>query len=260
MTHTKFSPSSASRLALVIMTALSSSVAAAPVALQNATATFSQTFTEPTVFTIDQAIDGIETSLNGWAISEGPVANIPNPTGSQTAVFETASDLNPVAGTPVEFTLKSFLGGTHLIGRFRLSATTDDRTTFADGLANGGDVTANWTVLTPNSFSSVGGVSFTILPDGSLLASGPFPTTDSYTVTVQTDLQGITGFRLEVIEDASLPALGPGVAPANGNFVLTEFSVNATLAPVPEPDAWAMLLTGLGLVGVAYRRRRPATT
>lgn len=255
MTHPNFVSSRASWLALVFMTGIASSVVAAPIALQNATATFSQTFTDPTVFTVDQAIDGIETPLNGWAISEGLVANFSNPTGSQIAVFETVSDLNTVSGTPIEFTLKSLLGGSHLIGRFRLSATTDDRSTFADGLAGGGDVTANWTVLTPNSISSAAGISFTILADSSLLASSPSANTDTYTVGVQTDLQNITGFRLEVLEDSSLPVLGPGLAPANGNFVLTEFSVNATLAPVPEAGSWVMLLTGLGLIGVTLRSR-----
>ena len=34
---------------------------------------------------------------------------------------------------------------------------------------------------------------------------------------------------------------------------------HAYIAAVPEPETYAMLLTGLGLVGFASRRRRPAS-
>jgi len=33
---------------------------------------------------------------------------------------------------------------------------------------------------------------------------------------------------------------------------------SVTLAPVPEPETYAMLLAGLGLIGAAVRRRKPA--
>ena len=49
-------------------------------------------------------------------------------------------------------------------------------------------------------------------PDGSLLASGKRPDNDTYTVTVKTDLRGITAFRIELLPDKSLPQGGPGLA------------------------------------------------
>jgi len=54
-----------------------------------------------------------------------------------------------------------------------------------------------------------------------------------YTVTVNTSLKNITGFRLEALSDPKLPANGPGLGD-NGNFVLTEFEVFA--APAGSPD------------------------
>ena len=48
-----------------------------------------------------------------------------------------------------------------------------------------------------------------------------------YTVIAETSLTGITGVRLEAIEDASLPMDGPGMQATNGNFVLSELEVYA---------------------------------
>jgi hypothetical protein len=70
--------------------------------------------------------------------------------------------------------------------------------------------------------------------DGSLLAGGNSPPTDTYTLTANTQLKGITAFRLEVLPDKSLPRNGPGRA--GGNFVLNELRVTAgskTIAPKP---------------------------
>jgi len=103
--------------------------------------------------------------------------------------------------------------------------TTDDRSTFCNGLATGGNVTANWTVLDPIVFTSFNGTTLTKLSDHSILASGALPDTDVYTVKARTTLTGITGIRLEALTDPSLPNNGPGRQPLNGNFVLSEFTV-----------------------------------
>jgi len=83
-----------------------------------------------------------------------------------------------------------------------------------------------WTVLDPAELKGNGKIVFTKQKDGSILVSGENPTPSVYTITANTKLTGITGIRLEVLPDDSLPAKGPGRAP-NGNLVLNEFKVMA---------------------------------
>ena len=196
---------------------------AATVDLANDTATFSQSG-----FLVGASTDGILADANGWAIDPNEV--------DQVAVWETVSDQGSVAGTTFTFVMAMLYSSpdTHTLGRFRLSYTTDDRSTFADGLSTGGDVDATWIVLVPTSQSSVAsGVTLTVLPDNSILAGGTNPPTDTYSVTTDVGaVTGITGFRLEVFEDPSLPLNGPGRQPTNGNFVLTEIQVDAEMLPV----------------------------
>jgi hypothetical protein len=84
-----------------------------------------------------------------------------------------------------------------------------------------------WTVLEPTAYYASVGTKFTKLDDNSLLATGSNPGTSEYTVTARTSLKGITGFRLEALADPNLPSYGPGRS-GNGNFVLSEFSVEAS--------------------------------
>ena len=83
-----------------------------------------------------------------------------------------------------------------------------------------------WTVLEPANLTSKNGATLTKQEDNSVLVSGPIPDTDEYTLTLKTDLKGITAIRLEVLPDDSLGSKGPGRAP-NGNFVLNLFEVDA---------------------------------
>jgi mono/diheme cytochrome c family protein len=83
-----------------------------------------------------------------------------------------------------------------------------------------------WVPLDPASYQSAGGATLTKQPDLSLLASGKRPEVDTYTIIADTDLQGITGVRLEVLTDDSLPHKGPG-RQDNGNLHLNEFRMTA---------------------------------
>ncbi len=81
-----------------------------------------------------------------------------------------------------------------------------------------------WTLLRTTERKSAGGAELALMTDHSILAKGNSPDKDTYSITVQTRLKGITAFRLEVMPYNTLPKQGPGRA-GNGNFVLTEFTV-----------------------------------
>ena len=86
-----------------------------------------------------------------------------------------------------------------------------------------------WTTLRPKRVKSAEGTVLVIQPDGSILASGPRPPQDRFTIEAQTNVNGITAIRLEALADPVLEHLGPGRGP-NGNFMLTDFRLTA--APV----------------------------
>ena len=91
-----------------------------------------------------------------------------------------------------------------------------------------------WNVLTPVTAESAGKAKLEKQPDGSVLVSGKSPISDTYTLTFNTSLIGITAIRLETLADPSLPSKGPGRT-AHGNFVLSE--IRATVAPKNNPKA-----------------------
>ncbi|MEA3207106.1 MAG: hypothetical protein QOE70_163 [Chthoniobacter sp.] len=88
-----------------------------------------------------------------------------------------------------------------------------------------------WQVLVPAELYSDQGTVLTALEDGSIRASGPSPKTDDYSVTIHSQLAGITAIKLEALPDEALINKGPGRSD-NGNFVLTEVSLQDGGAPL----------------------------
>lgn len=84
-----------------------------------------------------------------------------------------------------------------------------------------------WQTLESVEMKSAEGSTLTKQPDGSVLASEKRPEKDTYTLTYQTPLRGITAIRLEVLADDSLSKRGPG-RQDNGNLHLSEIKVFAT--------------------------------
>jgi hypothetical protein len=86
-----------------------------------------------------------------------------------------------------------------------------------------------WTLLKPAHVVSQNNATMTKLSDGSLLVTGDRPELDRYEIDCETDIERITGFRLEAIPDPRLPHHGPGRGSVmdDGTFVVTEFDVRA---------------------------------
>jgi hypothetical protein len=97
---------------------------------------------------------------------------------------------------------------------------------------------SDWVTLKPDGLKSVGGATLELLPDGSVVAKGKNPQADSYVFEAKNTQTAITGVRLEVMPDASLPHGGPG-RDAEGNFFLSDFDVEAAGQPVKWKSALA---------------------
>ncbi len=79
---------------------------------------------------------------------------------------------------------------------------------------------------------------YEVLSDGSLLACGYAPTKFTQWFRTTNDLSDVTAFRLELLNDPSLPYNGPGRA-FNGTCALSEFHVEATDLNAPTNKAKA---------------------
>ena len=90
-----------------------------------------------------------------------------------------------------------------------------------------------WSVLVPGKMTASTKAKLTREEDNSIFVTGPNNRVGNYEVTTETNVQGITGIKLQIFSDSRLPGNGPGRAP-NGNFVLTEFTVEAW--PKGKPD------------------------
>ncbi|QDT15230.1 DUF1549 domain-containing protein [Alienimonas californiensis] len=88
-----------------------------------------------------------------------------------------------------------------------------------------------WTTLTPVAMTSTNGAKLEVRDDGSIFASGPEGKT-AYELEFETDVAGITAFRLDALTDKDLPGNGPG---RSMNFVVSEFSVFAAPPGDDEP-------------------------
>lgn len=83
-----------------------------------------------------------------------------------------------------------------------------------------------WKAMVVKAFESSAVGEHRVLKDGSVLLTGEVPDEATYMLEVETDLEVITGFKLEALTHSGLPGKGPGRGDAiRSNFVLHEFKV-----------------------------------
>ena len=97
-----------------------------------------------------------------------------------------------------------------------------------------------WYPLEATEMKSSAGATLAKQDDKSIVVTGNLDK-DVYTIVAKTDLKGITGIKLQAINDAALAAGGPGRA-ANGNFVVSELKLS--IAPAGGGDAAPVELAG----------------
>ena len=111
---------------------------------------------------------------------------------------------------------------------------------------------ATWYTLDPKEMNSTAeGSTLTALEDGTILAGGRRPLTDTYVYTAKMALQTLTAIRLDVLPHESLPMKGPGRA-GNGNFHLNEFECEL----LPPDDKEVVKLT-LGSATADFEQAGP---
>ena len=85
-------------------------------------------------------------------------------------------------------------------------------------------VSSAWHVVNPEHVVCHADTVATVQTDGSVLFQADRPETDVYRITSQVKVGSVTGIRLDVLTDKSLPSQGPG-RQENGNFHLNEFQL-----------------------------------
>ncbi len=101
---------------------------------------------------------------------------------------------------------------------------------------------AEWFLLEPATLAGPEGISLERQDDRSVKATGKADK-GAYTITVNTSLKDIAAFRIEALQDTSIEGNGPGL-PANGNFVVTEFEVQAASVAKPTEFTKVALQNG----------------
>ncbi len=95
-----------------------------------------------------------------------------------------------------------------------------------------------WTMLDDAVLNGTNGIKFETLPDHSFIPRGDNSPTTFYYMTAKTKLKNITGIRLELMTDHSLPRNGPGRS-MEGALWLSEFAAEA--APIGQPEKFEFL-------------------
>jgi hypothetical protein len=150
------------------------------------------------------------------------------------AFLNNSHEANVAVYTPAEEQKRAeIFRGIHEIEGELQHRNPDWRDRMAQWVAKVGHDQPDWVIVKPHVDDiSTGGQKYLPMEDGSFLAAGYAPTKHRVQMTVKTDIQNITAFRLELLNDPNLPLGGPGRS-IKGTGALTEFEVEA--APASDP-------------------------
>jgi large repetitive protein len=201
-----------------------------PVQFSNAVATFDETGWAPS-----QMIDGLLTGppepgfgnsgINGWS-----VFNYATGTSEAADALLTLASPLPAGKYELTFTIyQNYYGNPgHILGDFALDYTT----------ATSPTLSGPQTPVSIQNASSLNGTTFSYPSPGELLANTSKNSigTDTYTISALVDSASpITGIFLDAIKNPALPGGGPGGQYSNGNFVVSEFTLDAATGSSTTP-------------------------
>ena len=107
------------------------------------------------------------------------------------------------------------------------------------GMPGIAQVSGKWQLLAPLSFTSIG-----------LTAISPGSVASGFNWSYDT-LSSMISFSAASLTSGSYSLNVSGFAPGNTG----SYQISSLLAPVPEPETYAMFMAGLGLMGFMTRRR-----
>ena len=180
---------------------------------------------------IDGILTGSNGGINGWAVYNYATGV----SEAADALLTLASPL-PAGEYKLTFTIyQNYYGNPgHLLGDFALDYTTAAAPTLS----------SPQTPVSLQSASSLNGTTFSFLSPGELLANTSQNSigTDTYTISAFVNSASpITGIFLDAIKNPALPGGGPGGQYGNGNFVVSEFTLDAS-----SSGTWSTTVTLAG--------------
>lgn len=269
-------------LAALAATSLSSHAA---ISITDPTSTYTQTFNSLTTNTLSSTTWTNDSTLAGWSLftyKNDAIVSYIGGTGSSNAgsfySFGLGGDSDralgglgsaggsgnyfgspqPAGGSVAGYIAVAFTNGT--------SSTLDSFSLGFDGeqWRYGGNTTPQSMVLQYGFGSSFTDVTTWTTPGAAFNWTSPVTSTPSTTLTgngagLVSNLGGtISGLQWQTGETLWVRWIENNDAGNDHGLAIDNFSlsVTAVTAPVPEPSTYAMLLAGLGAVGVVARRRR----
>lgn len=201
----------------------------------------------------ENAFDG--KADTGWAVGASETKRL-----HRHAIFRLADPIPLASDSEITVRLRQDYGGTHTLGRFRVSLGNDLSAgmdlaearqkhleeKFSRWISDEGANVVDWKRLRPAEARSETPV-LTIQEDDSVFASGDFTKSDTYKLKFKNVPAGTKSIRLEVLPDERLPANGPGTVAyegPEGDFFLSNLKMRGTAGEIKVAGATQSFSSG----------------